>query len=309
MTVVAWLCALVLQQPAAASPQGASDASLPPEEFAGCWQDLAEETRYVEIERGRMRELRGGEVELTRATYDVDTLTRHVWGRREVWTLSFEDEDLVIEHGEFRRRLRRAKERPAALDPEPLDLPEPAELAADALAAARIATIQSELRERRDLDQAVRTDPARADEGEAVDADNTRRLIELVQEVGAIDVARFGHDAAGSAFLIVQHSGRLPLMLAALPRIERDVKDHDLDPQNFALLFDRLQVRMGRKQRYGSQIGADESGRMIVLALEDRERVEEIRAAIGLFPLARYLGMFPRAPGSPEIGFEDDRAD
>ncbi len=266
---------------------GLESESEPPEEFAGVWQDVASATHFVELESGRMRELHSTDVEFARASYDIDHVTRSVWGRRERWDLSFEDEALVVTAPGRALRLHKAAARPAALDPAPLVLGAHSELGKE-----RLAALVAEFAKRRDIDQAVRTDATRAHEMEAVDSDNTAWLKELVAEIGWIDVTRFGKEAAGAAFLIVQHSGDLPLMMAVLPEIETDVRQHGVDPQNYALLWDRLQVRLGKRQRYGSQLGTDEQGRMVVIALEDRARVEELRKAIGLFPLKQYLDLF-----------------
>jgi hypothetical protein len=82
-------------------------------------------------------------------------------------------------------------------------------------------------------------------------------------------------------------------MLAALAPIEQDVKAKRLkDAQPYALLFDRTRLLLGEKQRYGTQIGADSKGGMVVLPLEDRQKVEEFRKEIGLFPLSKYLAAF-----------------
>lgn len=304
-------CALTFALAAAAGAITASRAagqerpqSAPPEEFAGCWRDAADSGRFLELEPGRMRDLSGAKLEFTRASYDVDTLTRHVWGRREVWELSFEGERLVVQGGRVTRRFERATERPAALDPVPLVLGESTPLPAE-----RRDAIAAEMAKRKERDQAVRTDRHELHAMEEVDADNTRWLIERVQEVGWIDQGRFGKETALGAFLIVQHSGHLPLMLASLPEIEKDVKSNRLDPQNYALLFDRLRIRLGQRQRYGSQLGTDDAGRMVVLALEDRERVEELRKEIGILPLRSYLAFFRNEHASGEVGFEDDEPD
>lgn len=307
------LVALLLSSPLRAQDSTVAP-SEPPEEFAGVWQDVADARHYFEIESGRMRELHafeaGVELEFARTIYDVDHLVRSVWGRRERWELSFEEEDLVVAAPSRKLRLRKAKERPAALDPAKFTLGARAELPKE-----RLAALTAEFARRRELDQAVRTDATRIAEMERVDADNTAWLKQLVAELGWIDVTRFGQEPAGAAFLIVQHSGDLPLMMAALPEIEVDVRKHGVDPQNYALLWDRLQVRLGKRQRYGSQLGTDAQGRMVVIALEDRERVEEIRKAIGLFPLKQYLelmrgGTFTPAGGATAapkvIVFEDD---
>jgi len=139
----------------------------------------------------------------------------------------------------------------------------------------------------------------------AVDADNTAWLVKEVRELGWIDAQRFGRSASNTAFLIVQHSGDLPLMLAALPEIEKDLKSGVGDPQDFALLYDRLQLRLGNKQRYGTQIGMNEKGEPIVLPLEDHAHVEKLRKDLGLFPLTQYLAIMKQQTGK-EVTFGEE---
>jgi len=153
-------------------------------------------------------------------------------------------------------------------------------------------TIRSELARRREIDQAVRKDARRRAEMGEVDADNTAYLKNVVTDVGWIDVERFGRPAADAAFLLVQHSGDLPLMLAALPEIEKDVRAGALDGQNYALLYDRTQLMTGGKQRYGSQVSQNDAGELVVARLEAPDRVDEFRAKLGLMPLREYLALF-----------------
>ena len=293
----------------------AREPSPPPEEFAGCWRDAADPTHFVEFEEGRTRELVGGELNFARTLFDIDHAIRHVWGRRDRWDFSLEGEQLIVTSrtSDARgtttqkfERLKNAKERPAALDPKPLELGKTAPGKPDALTPERLAAIQAEMAKRKERDQAVRTGTIDAGKMEAVDVDNTAWLTRLVGEVGWLDQTRFGPETALGAFLIVQHSGELPLMLAALPEIEKDVKEHGLDPQNFALLFDRLRVRLGEKQRYGSQLGTGENHQQIVIALEDRKHVDALRKAMRLVPLATYLDLFRQQDKAVEIVFEDD---
>jgi hypothetical protein len=175
--------------------------------------------------------------------------------------------------------------------------PEPVALVLGArrtLDERELATIQSELARKRDLDQAVRKDRRRRDEMARVDADNTTYLKSVVTDVGWIDVERFGQAAANAAFLLVQHSGDMPLMMAALPEIERDVRAGKADAQNFALLYDRTQLMSGGKQRYGSQLRENEDGELVVYRLEDPDRVDALRRELGLTPLRDYLALFGR---------------
>ena len=305
------------------------DDSAPDELFAGVWRNVADPDHWLVLEPGRVRELRAGHAEFARAEYDLDTFVRSSWGRRThvVFGIggtaadevagTLDDEVITTTTGVPPRgattvcwkRAAPGVPLPAALDPQPLPLGARAEIPAE-----RLAELHAEFARRHELDQAVRKSKASKpmhDELEAmsrVDADNTAWLRARVGELGWIDVERFGKEAALSAVLIVQHSGDLPLMLAALPEIERDVREHGLDGQNFALLWDRTQVTLGRRQRYGSQLGGDELGRLVVVALEDCARVEELRKALRMQPLKQYLDFFRTGTPPRQVAFEDDEA-
>ena len=100
--------------------------------------------------------------------------------------------------------------------------------------------IQQELLTRMKEDQAVRTNAARYPELAAVDAANVKYLKELTQQYGWIDTERFGKMAAQVAFLLVQHSGDMPLMEAALSPIKADVLAKHMSGDAYALLYDRI---------------------------------------------------------------------
>ncbi|MHC4225167.1 MAG: DUF6624 domain-containing protein [Planctomycetota bacterium] len=179
--------------------------------------------------------------------------------------------------------------------PSPTPEPEALDLGTRrALDEQEVAAIQSELARRRDLDQVVRKDRGRHKEMAQVDADNTAYLKSVAADVGWIDVERFGRAAADGAFLLVQHSGDLPLMMAALPEIEKDVRAGKADAQNYALLYDRTQLMRGGKQRYGSQVRENEAGELVIFRLEDPDNVDAFRKELGLTPLKDYLALFGR---------------
>jgi hypothetical protein len=198
------------------------------------------------------------------------------------------------------REYRRLEQVPDELKLKRFPLGEAGEVPADTMKE-----IKTELTKRIKLDQAVRTDPARYHEMPRVDAANTAYLKEVVRTYGWIDVDRFGAKASNQAFLIVQHSGSIPLMLAALPEIKKDVKAKKIDGQPYALLYDRLSLALGGKQRYGSQIGTNKNGESVVLPLEDRENVDKLRAGIGIMSLSTYLKLYEQATGE-SVKFLDD---
>jgi hypothetical protein len=170
----------------------------------------------------------------------------------------------------------------AAFEPSALDLPE-----VGALPEERAAAIRRELAERGERDQAVRQQPIDQEEMMRVDSDNTAWLKGVVGEVGWIDPERFGPEAADAAFLIVQHSGDLPLMMAALPHLEAQERLSE-----YALMYDRLQLRLGGEQRYGSQIGWSEDGTKGLLPIESLDDIDARRREMGLGSLDEYLALF-----------------
>lgn len=208
------------------------------------------------------------------------------FGRRHVFDVTVEGDRLTIHDrsADTRRTYRRLESVPDLFDPEPMAIP-PGE--AQRLAAERVEEIRAELARRLALDQEVREPPVEGPEMMRVDRDNTAYLKELVRQVGWIDPQRFGPDAADAAFLIVQHSGDLPLMLAALPHLEEQDRSEE-----YALLYDRLQIRRALPQRYGTQLGWAEGGTMGLLPIETLDGIDEIRAAVGLPPLDEYLARF-----------------
>lgn len=145
-------------------------------------------------------------------------------------------------------------------------------------------------------------DPELAAEMTRIDEGNTAWLKSICSRHGWIDAGRFGRASAGDAFLLVQHSGDLELMQAALPHIEADVREGSVHGGQYALLYDRVQIHLGRKQKYGSQVRYLEAGGVEPYPLEDPEKVDHYRAEMGLGPLSEYLKLFEQVP-------QDFRAD
>lgn len=171
---------------------------------------------------------------------------------------------------------------PGVLDPQPLTIPAPRDLSPE-----RVDRIRAELARRREIDQAARQGPLEGMDFEKmaeIDRDNTAWLQELVTEVGWIDAKRYGDEAANAAWLIVQHSGDVPLMMGALPHIQ----EHG-DPVEHAYLFDRLALRLGDEQRYGSQFRHLDDGKTALSPLKNPDGVDARRAEIGLPPLGAFM--------------------
>jgi hypothetical protein len=179
--------------------------------------------------------------------------------------------------------------------------------------------LRAELLERVDKDQAIRrelidkgVDRSNEDvvaRGRAIDADNLERLKAIVAEYGWPGPALVGKDGTEAAFLLLQHAD-LPFQKQMLPLVEAAYRGQQLSGQNYALLTDRVLVREGRKQRYGTQFQIKERD-LIPDPIEDDAAVDERRASVGLPPLADYLKFmremyFPKRLRRVSAGYNRD---
>ena len=273
---------------------GVKAADVNKTDLLGCWQRIDDEPdQMMRFEAARFINVGKDYREILPVSYDqgkVFLIPND--GPKTALVLALKDGVLTVTNGDHTEKYKKLTSVPSQLDLSPLKLG-----ASVVLPANKVKSVHDELVKRIVEDQAVRTQADRQNDMGSVDRDNTKWLRELVEEVGWIDVKRFGSETATKAFLIVQHSGDLRLMQAALPEIEKDMQSGVGDPQDYALLYDRLKLNLGEKQRYGSQIGQNDKGESVMLPLEDKNKVEAYRKAIGLFPLSQYLQIMKQQTG------------
>ena len=98
-----------------------------------------------------------------------------------------------------------------------------------------------------------------------------------------------GAEAADAAFLIVQHAVHDTVFQARmLVQLSEAARVKEASPQNVALLTDRLMIRRGQRQLYGTQASLRD-GRIMLDPISDSTNVDARRAQIGLPPLSEYL--------------------
>jgi uncharacterized protein DUF6624 len=126
----------------------------------------------------------------------------------------------------------------------------------------------------------------------AVHRRNGDRLAQITAELGAWPgFAAVGREGSGAAFVIAQHDIAAPaLMRRNRMLLERAVADGDAESMGLAYMEDRIRAFEGRLQRYGTQLGWDDTGTFgIWPAVEDVGTVDERRAYVGLSPLQEHL--------------------
>ena len=138
---------------------------------------------------------------------------------------------------------------------------------------------------------------------EAVHIKNAARLRELIAQHGWPGEDSAGKDGAEAAWLIVQHSvGEPDLQREALRLVQACSAAGRTPAWHAAYLEDRIAMHEGRPQRFGSQWMDDpRDGRTRPWTLADPDRVNELRASVGLKP------MHPIPPPGPDLPEEKQR--
>ena len=124
---------------------------------------------------------------------------------------------------------------------------------------------------------------------EATGHANVRSLEVILAKHGWLGPKEVGAKASDAIFLVIQHAA-LAVQQKYLPLMRAAVVDGRAAGSSLALLEDRVALREGRPQTYGSQIGYDEAAdSSFVMPLADPDNVDARRAAVGLPPLADYV--------------------
>jgi hypothetical protein len=171
--------------------------------------------------------------------------------------------------------------------------------------ATVLAEARQQLEERGRTDQAVREnigsggtfDSAQGALMARTDSANSAWLKDYVARWGWPTAQQVGREGVDAAFLIVQHAVHdTAFMRAMLPPIEEAYRRGDLKGSAVAMLTDRLEVKAGRPQIYGTQLSLKD-GRWVLDPIADSASVDRRRRRLGLQPLAEYLRLIDSVLG------------
>lgn len=100
-----------------------------------------------------------------------------------------------------------------------------------------------------------------------------------------------GEEGSKSFWLIVQHSNKWPdFQVQVLKEMETQVKKKNAHSTYFAYLVDRVKIRAGEKQVYGTQVSyRTDSCQAYVDNVEDPENINHRRVSMGLETIEQYL--------------------
>jgi hypothetical protein len=127
---------------------------------------------------------------------------------------------------------------------------------------------------------------------EKIDKRNVKRLAEIIEKYGWPARSMVGKEGSFTAFLIIQHAD-LEYQKKYFPLLKEAVNEGEADRDDAALLEDRILMKEGKKQIYGTQLHFNEVNKKVELwPIEDEEGVDARRASVGLEPIAEYVKRF-----------------
>jgi hypothetical protein len=114
----------------------------------------------------------------------------------------------------------------------------------------------------------------------------------ILDKYGWLGPQDVGINGSQALFLVIQHAN-LGVQEKYLPMIRQAVKDGKTLSSNLALLEDRVNMRQGKPQIYGSQVFTNKkTGKFCFYPIADPDHVDEKRKTMGLQPIAEYSKLF-----------------
>ena len=121
------------------------------------------------------------------------------------------------------------------------------------------------------------------------DSINLLKIEKILNEHGWLGADVIGEQGNNTLFLVIQHSD-LEIQVKYLPMLREAVKRGNAKGEYLALLEDRIAMKQGKRQIYGSQIEKDyDTGESYVWPLTEPEKVNKRRAEVGLEPIEDYV--------------------
>ncbi|AUD05991.1 DUF6624 domain-containing protein [Spirosoma pollinicola] len=120
------------------------------------------------------------------------------------------------------------------------------------------------------------------------DSMNLPKIERIIRQYGYPGKRLVGEQQNETAWLVIQHAP-LAVQENYLPLLQEAAAQGQLAKASVALTVDRIRVRNGQKQLYGSQVHNDANGQPIGFEpIDDEVNVDKRRAEVGLPPLATY---------------------
>jgi len=157
---------------------------------------------------------------------------------------------------------------------------------------SEIKAIKSELAEIRKRDQKTRTNGDSLEYIAYIDSCNLAQVERLIAKYGWMGKSVIGEAANITLWVVIQHA-ELETQEKYYPLLKKSVEEGESNPQDLALLHDRILMRQGKKQLYGSQVVFNKStGDPEFYPIEDEKNVNIRRKEVQLEPIEKYAEYF-----------------
>ncbi|MTH14691.1 DUF6624 domain-containing protein [Flavobacterium sp. LC2016-01] len=145
-----------------------------------------------------------------------------------------------------------------------------------------------------------------------LDFKNLSTAKEILKANGWPKISEIGKDGAHNFWLIVQHADQdIQFQKTALHEMEKLKGTKELDIENYAFLYDRVQCNLNYKQLYGTQVNWTQNGEASSFrAIIKENEVDKRRASLKLLPLKIYAlnyGFKYTIPTSKEASERDKK--
>lgn len=193
------------------------------------------------------------------------------------------------------------------------------------MASAAAQNLDSLLRNVRESDQSARLAMIELTRSDQLDIDAVlaaQTKIEEVDSTNQVIVARLldsgwpqglSEEANNAIWLVIDHAP-IDYQLRYMPLIEEQVATDAISKSQYATLFDRIRMRQGKPQRYGTQTvqrrSAEQNASIYVWPVENPRKLNRLRRAMGLTPIKRYCRKVSKVYGAaciydPQLTVED----
>ena len=121
------------------------------------------------------------------------------------------------------------------------------------------------------------------------DAQNLIAVEAIIEQHGWLSPQQVGMNAAQGLFMVIQHAD-LKTQERFLPMIREAEKKGNILSSNLAILEDRINMRNGKKQLYGSQGITDvKTGKKFIYPIMDVDNLDQRRKDMGMPPMKDYM--------------------
>jgi hypothetical protein len=125
-----------------------------------------------------------------------------------------------------------------------------------------------------------------------IDKMNTLTMEKIIAMYGWPTIGMVGKKASHNAWLLVQHADHdTPFQEKCLRHIQKEFSSdpESIQPKEIAYLTDRIAIHHGKEQIFGTQFRIKPDGKLELLPLKNRAKVNVLRKKYGLKTLQSYL--------------------